>query len=716
MSRLNKIDSLTKQVNELIDLISIFEKNEKETHYQQLFKEETNRLQSALDASNVTNSYSVAIVGTFKAGKSSFVNALCDAKLASVNTTPETAAITSFHFDTVAHANIYMTRKEEWESMKEPYVGKPDYRDDSRYGELYRLEQKNDLKKENLSIKELEKRYITPEGKVIQIDCKNWSDTKSQSEFYKEIKPYVSRNDPRHYLVDHLEVYAPSSFLKNIVLIDTPGLNDADQYRVQLTKQKVKEVDVVLYLTTSGNSYSQQDKDFIITELRRGKIKHLMVVVTKVDITFDQSKKDAFENDEVISTLDEHKEMQKQRVKDKIAETLDELLESQNITDQLKELYIDQLGVIEPVVVSSEFYKEKRYDDSGIPDLKEKLQIMFSESERVKNAESNLEKALERSLDSLSSALEKRKEVLSTNTDTSKATKQTEQLRNEIRKSFGDSQRSIASIVKGFDDFEDRNRSLINYQMKDVIDQAIRILQEELQQTDLGKHWKTRRFGNWGHIGDIQERMANACFMKLETALQANIDRFMEYLENLKSEVNLLIDMIKKAEAQYITEVNIPLNLNKSIEREFEMINSNIHAEVYLREDSIIGKLDDFISEEVKYRLDIARSQVTDIMGKGTSYFQNQAIGGYYENIKRLLIMELQNYLAIEIHDFIEVLKTQLQQLYPKLEEHMELELDRHINQLNATLIQRDEKERLGIIAQTSEQLHDLSLQYPKEN
>lgn len=78
--------------------------------------------------------------------------------------------------------------------------------------------------------------------------------------------------------------------------------------------------------------------------------------------------------------------------------------------------------------------------------------------------------------------------------------------------------------------------------------------------------------------------------------------------------------------------------------------------------------------------------------------------------------MELQNYLAIEIHDFIEVLKTQLQQLYPKLEEHMELELDRHINQLNATLIQRDEKERLGIIAQTSEQLHDLSLQYPKEN
>ena len=203
MSRLNKIDSLTKRVNELIDLISNFEKNEKETHYQQLFKEETNRLQSALDASNVTNSYSVAIVGTFKAGKSSFVNALCDAKLASVNTTPETAAITSFHFDTVAHANIYMTRKEEWESMKEPYVGKPDYRDDSRYGELYRLEQKNDLKKENLSIKELEKRYITPEGKVIQIDCKNWSDTKSRSEFYKEIKPYVSRNDPRHYLVDH---------------------------------------------------------------------------------------------------------------------------------------------------------------------------------------------------------------------------------------------------------------------------------------------------------------------------------------------------------------------------------------------------------------------------------------------------------------------------------------------------------------------------------
>ena len=91
--------------------------------------------------------------------------------------------------------------------------------------------------------------------------------------------------------------------------------------------------------------------------------------------------------------------------------------------------------------------------------------------------------------------------------------------------------------------------------------------------------------------------------MKLASDLQTHIVRFRARLDDLRMEVDSLIIEIKKAEANYITEVNIPLNLNKSIDREFEIINSNIEAKVNSSANSITHKLDNFISDEVTHRL-----------------------------------------------------------------------------------------------------------------
>jgi GTP-binding protein EngB required for normal cell division len=42
--------------------------------------------------------YKVAVIGRFKAGKSSFVNELLGRKLAGEDTSPETAAVTTFRY------------------------------------------------------------------------------------------------------------------------------------------------------------------------------------------------------------------------------------------------------------------------------------------------------------------------------------------------------------------------------------------------------------------------------------------------------------------------------------------------------------------------------------------------------------------------------------------------------------------------------------------
>ena len=50
--------------------------------------------------------YKVAVVGRFKAGKSAFVNELLGARLAGEDTSPETAAVTSFRHGAKVKATI----------------------------------------------------------------------------------------------------------------------------------------------------------------------------------------------------------------------------------------------------------------------------------------------------------------------------------------------------------------------------------------------------------------------------------------------------------------------------------------------------------------------------------------------------------------------------------------------------------------------------------
>ena len=60
----------------------------------------------------------VKVVGRFKAGKSSFVNELLEGKLAGEDTSPETAAVTTFTYGQVIEAKINLINKTSWEEQK----------------------------------------------------------------------------------------------------------------------------------------------------------------------------------------------------------------------------------------------------------------------------------------------------------------------------------------------------------------------------------------------------------------------------------------------------------------------------------------------------------------------------------------------------------------------------------------------------------------------
>ncbi len=177
-----------------------------------------------------------------------------------------------------------MIRRDEWEEMRQVYEANPDDMRAARYRKVRELAAKSE---DGARIQELERSLISPQGVVEEFTCEGWDSRSERKAFNDRVKSYVSRNDPLHYFVDHLVIRAPVPILKDgINLIDTPGLDDTDRYRVHLTEEYVKEVDAILFLTRSGSSYSQQDKDFIVKQLRRKTIKHLRLVITKCDETF----------------------------------------------------------------------------------------------------------------------------------------------------------------------------------------------------------------------------------------------------------------------------------------------------------------------------------------------------------------------------------------------------------------------------------------------
>ena len=143
-----------------------------------------------------------------------------------------------------------------------------------------------------------------------------------------------------------IDIEAPSKILgEGVVLIDTPGLDDTERFRVELTERAVQDVDAVLFLTKSGASYGQSEKDFLLSLLRRGTVKQLVFVVTQVDQTYEQHVEQARDQDEEAQPIAARIAVERHRIRGEIAATLDELATEAN--SALAARYREQMDTVE---------------------------------------------------------------------------------------------------------------------------------------------------------------------------------------------------------------------------------------------------------------------------------------------------------------------------------------------------------------------------------
>ncbi len=270
----------------------------------------------------------IALVGTVKAGKSSLINALIGAEVASVKATPETSILTKYR--TTKNENYlkikYYTQSEWnklWNTVK----------DTNHFVDEYNATGAENVKYE----------YLDKKGETIRCSRKELSDT---------IMEWTRSDMPKHFFIKEIEVgYESDSdmFPHDIYLVDTPGLNDPVKYRSEITKKYIAKADWVIACTVV-ESLSDIDTFKTLTSIRSHKnndVEKIFIVANKKD------------------------QLSERDVKEKINEFLKRLKEEYKKNNWNEELAVSRFSVI-----SAECHKSIKYFQRGKELEKEQRKVL----------------------------------------------------------------------------------------------------------------------------------------------------------------------------------------------------------------------------------------------------------------------------------------------------------------------------------------------------
>lgn len=177
--------------------------------------------------------FHIALVGAIKAGKSSLINAVLGMELASTEVTPETAALTKFRRSSGKdYITVSFYTSQEWNALWKSASGV----EDSKFMQEYR----------QLNAEKEKAQWVGRPD--IRVECE------TKEELKETIKKWTSSQSATHYFVKEVEVGLSRFDLpEGVILVDTPGLNDAVAYRSDITKNYIDRANAVLVCVKADN-------------------------------------------------------------------------------------------------------------------------------------------------------------------------------------------------------------------------------------------------------------------------------------------------------------------------------------------------------------------------------------------------------------------------------------------------------------------------------
>lgn len=212
----SKIDFLSQKADDLTNIIKSF------------FPEDKNILliDENIDKLN-KNIFRIIVVGEFKRGKSTFINALLGKKILPVGITPTTASVNVIKYS--EHPKAILKYKDKTE-------------------------------------------------KEITLEELNYFATVKNTDFDK---------------LNLIEVYYDAELCKEKVeIIDSPGVNDIDEQRVEITYDFIPKCDAAIFLLSATQQLSSSERDFITNKINKY-LDKVFFVLNKVDQLNDTEREEA---------------------------------------------------------------------------------------------------------------------------------------------------------------------------------------------------------------------------------------------------------------------------------------------------------------------------------------------------------------------------------------------------------------------------------------
>jgi hypothetical protein len=220
----------------------------------------------------IDGKFIVAIAGQMKAGKSTLLNAMIfKDQVLPVADTVKTAKITFLEYGKENKVDVTFYTESEFNEVRE--FASDEF---NKMSEFSKVENKfeNSIKK---SLKDL---GIADFSDILAQKNKILSD-------FSDLDNYVGADGLYTPFVNTITIYAPNEWLKNVIVVDTPGTNDPNSIREKTTTDWIHKSNAVLFCTYAGSAMGSEDIKFIDKHLAHIPENKRIFAVTKTDVAMD---------------------------------------------------------------------------------------------------------------------------------------------------------------------------------------------------------------------------------------------------------------------------------------------------------------------------------------------------------------------------------------------------------------------------------------------
>lgn len=266
------------------------------------------------DVVDTNRTLKIGIVGGVKAGKSSFLNALLfrGRDILPKAATPMTAALTKISYSETPYAKIVFYENKDWNAILqnaatfderlETAIANEKKRRAERKKSIYTRKLQNNMaavQEDSLDQYTIErlKKNIDEEFRA----CKELTEMANKrgvavntllgsdkeiplsDNLEADLKEYVGAEGKYTPFVKYIELGMNEPMLKDLEIIDTPGLNDPIVSRSIVTKRFLKNCDAAFLMSFCGQFMSAQDVTFLLKALPQEGIRHVVLIGSKFD-------------------------------------------------------------------------------------------------------------------------------------------------------------------------------------------------------------------------------------------------------------------------------------------------------------------------------------------------------------------------------------------------------------------------------------------------